>query len=487
MANIARIELGDTTYEDDSIRSAIEAITDYDAEDNIYVKTSQLKVEGTSTLTGDITTEGNIDADGNITVTSGHNFRAKINSIDYTVNPSAEKSSNTYEVFDANDVRISQIRTLQESDGRIGTALIARRGVSTTDGIKANAFYVWVASNGTPTYQVSNPAAFRTAIDAQVAGDYVTRSGVSNAWIQNYNGTDQHWGVGATVANANNSTYKNHNTTMITRDKDVALFDGTTQSWLWSAYTTQHKPTPADIGAAAASHTHNYLSLSGGTLTGALTLSSGGLTTTTGAHIIKDTRFDRDGSNPSADVWSAVFGFQDKNGESLGYLQAYQLTGGATGLNLYCLAEGTNNTQYNNFIRLTVDKSGKKTYSVGDAAAFRSTIGITTGSSTTSTGTWRWTKLPGGIAIAHYDDSANRSIACTSSSGQIYFGSVSNIAFPFTFSAIPTVSISLSGTGNAWTQASSVTTSGTGIMYFGRGSSSTLSSRLHITVIGTYS
>ena len=142
MANIARIELGDTTYEDDSIRSAIEAITDYDAEDNIYVKTSQLKVEGTSTLTGDITTEGNIDADGNITVTSGHNFRAKINSIDYTVNPSAEKSSNTYEVFDANDVRISQIRTLQESDGRIGTALIARRGVSTTDGIKANAFYV---------------------------------------------------------------------------------------------------------------------------------------------------------------------------------------------------------------------------------------------------------------------------------------------------------------------------------------------------------
>ena len=36
-------------------------------------------------------------------------------------------------------------------------------------------------------------------------------------------------------------------------------------------YTDKNKPTPADIGAAAASHSHNYLPLSGGTLTGIVT------------------------------------------------------------------------------------------------------------------------------------------------------------------------------------------------------------------------
>lgn len=36
-------------------------------------------------------------------------------------------------------------------------------------------------------------------------------------------------------------------------------------------YSTKYKPTAADIGAAASSHTHSYLPLSGGTLTGTLT------------------------------------------------------------------------------------------------------------------------------------------------------------------------------------------------------------------------
>lgn len=73
MANIARIELGDTTYEDDSIRSAVEAITDYDAEDNIYVKTSQLEVNGDTTTDGTIISKSSqiaqtslIDRDGTI-------------------------------------------------------------------------------------------------------------------------------------------------------------------------------------------------------------------------------------------------------------------------------------------------------------------------------------------------------------------------------------------------------------------------------------
>lgn len=47
-------------------------------------------------------------------------------------------------------------------------------------------------------------------------------------------------------------------------------------SWgAWSSfYTTAYKPTPAEIGAATSNHTHLYLPLSGGTMTGAITLSS---------------------------------------------------------------------------------------------------------------------------------------------------------------------------------------------------------------------
>ena len=45
----------------------------------------------------------------------------------------------------------------------------------------------------------------------------------------------------------------------------------------WSVlYHTNNKPTPADIGAAAASHSHNYLPLTGGTLTGTLGVSGNG-------------------------------------------------------------------------------------------------------------------------------------------------------------------------------------------------------------------
>ena len=44
---------------------------------------------------------------------------------------------------------------------------------------------------------------------------------------------------------------------------------GNYQSWA-KVYTTQNKPTPAEIGAAPASHTHSYLPLSGGSLTGNL-------------------------------------------------------------------------------------------------------------------------------------------------------------------------------------------------------------------------
>ena len=136
----------------------------------------------------------------------------------------------------------------------------------------------------------------------------------------------------------------------------------------------------------------------------------GGIVSDTSAHVIRDTRFDRDGANPSSDVWSSVFCFRDKDDEHLGYLQAYQLTNGATGLNLQVYAEGTDGTQYGNYIRLSVDKNGGKAYAVGDAAAFRSAISAQVAGNYTTT-----------------DTSSNASIVSLASAPSQQFGVRSNI------------------------------------------------------------
>lgn len=88
MANIAKIELGDTTYDikDESARSDIEAITDQDTNNNIYVKTSQLEVEGTSVLNGTVTTNSTFNSGSTITSGVGANegkaFKVKSINID---------------------------------------------------------------------------------------------------------------------------------------------------------------------------------------------------------------------------------------------------------------------------------------------------------------------------------------------------------------------------------------------------------------------
>ena len=50
------------------------------------------------------------------------------------------------------------------------------------------------------------------------------------------------------------------------------ISSGTTWTAWSNFYTTVYKPTPSEIGAAAAVHTHSYLPLSGGIMTGAITL-----------------------------------------------------------------------------------------------------------------------------------------------------------------------------------------------------------------------
>lgn len=246
------------------------------------------------------------------------------------------------------------------------------------------------ANNGGTNYGVYHTGNKPTPADigAQVAGNYATYMSGMNATFGNVTQSTQAWAVGAKCINTTNTTMNNHFSSLIVSNAYVGLWDSTSSTSRWIAYTTSNKPSASDVGA---------LPIGGGTLTGSLTLSEGGVTTTTAAHIIKDTRFNRDGANPSADVWSAVFGFQDKDGEHLGYLQAYQLTNGTSGIQLKAAAENSSGSEVQNYIRIAVDKSGNKAYSVGDAAAFRSAIGAQVAGSYQPAGSYATTNASGKI------------------------------------------------------------------------------------------
>jgi len=125
------------------------------------------------------------------------------------------------------------------------------------NGTSGNAtIYVCVpnaANNGGTNYGVYHTGNKPTPADigAQAAGSYVTRN-VDSAWINNSGGTAQLWNVGAVVKNANNKTYSGHSASLIVQNGGISLYDGTTSTWVWDAYTTLNKPTPAAIGAQPA-------------------------------------------------------------------------------------------------------------------------------------------------------------------------------------------------------------------------------------------
>ena len=298
MANIAKIELGDTTYDikDAVVRPKIDAITAEDADGNTYVNTSQLTVDGNSNL--GIATANAIaikgPRDSNI---SAFTIKSENINRDTTETIAETQWGSKFRFTDNNDETIGYIEPFQRPSGSTGVRILGWNEKSDGEAVW-NGFGVEVEKDGTLSYIVSNPAAFRAAIDA--------------------------------------------------------------------------------------------VSKTGDTMTGSLVIKNGALTTwgdNTGyAMMIRDGRFDIDGANPSSDQWSAVHGFSDKDGDNIGYLQAYELTNGTTGLNLFVLNKNSNGSGYSNLFRLAVDKNGTKSYQVGDATAFRTAIGAVSKTGDTITG-----------------------------------------------------------------------------------------------------
>lgn len=79
--------------------------------------------------------------------------------------------------------------------------------------------------------------------------------------------------------------------------------------------------------------------------------------------------------------------FQDKDGETVGYLRSYQSTNKRVGFQIVAANEKTNAEVMTNFFSIGVEKDGSAFYGMSDPVAFRDAIGATNG-------VWAGSQLP---------------------------------------------------------------------------------------------
>jgi len=239
-----------------------------------------------------------------------------------------------------------------------GTNYVRLTGVGPDSGLTAN---VYLGSDGTRK-RIGTDAKWTSNLQMESTGmglDLVDSTGTaykgitdngSNLWIGANSSTErQH--VGQTYISSGHNGTKGNETIYIAVPN--AANTGATG---YAVYHSGYKPTPAGIGA---------LALTGGTLTGGL--------------VIKDSRFDRDGS-VSSETWSLANEYRDKDGDRFGGLQAFQTASGVNAVRLQVFAEDSSGTAINNAIDVRIDRSGNKTYAVSNAANFRAAIGAAAGS-----------------------------------------------------------------------------------------------------------
>lgn len=172
---------------------------------------------------------------------------------------------------------------------------------------------------------------------------------------------------------------------------------------------------PTGTGAsqvALGNHTHSYLPLSGGTMTGRLAFKDGtampNASTSTdffvaglrafangggvwykGASDFKswlapgslyskntNTGFDRDGSNPLAAIYGEGFTIQDKDGERVGFIRTNRLTDGTIQLQLSVANENTSGTEVTNYVTVGINRSGTRSVSFAESAPWRTALGL---------------------------------------------------------------------------------------------------------------
>lgn len=164
---------------------------------------------------------------------------------------------------------------------------------------------------------------------------------------------------------------------------------------------------------ANASHSHSYLPLSGGKMTGRLAFDGNGTampnaSTSTdfyavgfrafvngggvwykGAADFKSwlapgslyskntaTGFDRDGANPSSALYGEGFTIQDKDGERVGFIRANRLTDGTMQMQFAVANDNTSGTEVTNYLTVGINRSGTRSVSFAESAPWRTALGL---------------------------------------------------------------------------------------------------------------
>ena len=178
--------------------------------------------------------------------------------------------------------------------------------------------------------------------------------------------------------------------------------------YLWVAKDgtrTYHIDSPENfrsaISAAAASHSHSYLPLSGGTLSGDVRITKNGSPT----FIVRDSGFDlsKTNNNTSSVRYPAFF-MEDSAGRISCRFENIVETNGTNGFYLYARQYNTSgtNTQQKG-IRYQIAKDGTGTWSIADGGSFRSSIGADAAGSRRPPNGWTWLNYVYGSAWTSYN------------------------------------------------------------------------------------
>lgn len=181
-----------------------------------------------------------VDWDGNVETAGSSTIRTSNIDRNGTAPSTNQFSNGRFRIADVDGNAIAWYDGYQLTTGETGARLVAFAEDANGNAIN-NSFRVGKKPDGTNLYYVTDPAAFREAINAVGTSDQSSQ----NATLISLTTATQHWALRSNVINSNNTTYRGHSTGLGMTDTNAFFYDFTGQSSIWTAYTTK-SPQPAD-------------------------------------------------------------------------------------------------------------------------------------------------------------------------------------------------------------------------------------------------
>lgn len=320
--------------------------------------------------------------------------------------PSGAFHINGLDFVDSNELEVGGLQSYAYSNGAIYSDIYAYD--KKTDGSSAsNRLRVGIAKNGTCLYEVTDPAAFRSAIGAGTSSTdttYTIATGDNNGQIKVTPSSGSAYNV--SVKGLGSAAYLTANTaasnsTVVQRNSSgyvyANYFNTTCGAANPSSYTNSRalftsddgfirKATAANfrtmlgLGSMATANTSSYVAKAGDTMSGNLTISVSG----EGQFSTKSTAWGMDTSSNnglSANGSAGAFYHKDKNNNIVARTNCYGQSDGQTVLCIQSYNRTTSNAEVMTGLWIWSKKNGTHAYTVTDAAAFRTGIGAAASSS----------------------------------------------------------------------------------------------------------